>query len=50
MSVQPTPVQFLVSQAQLDSMTMYIYIGVAGMIAFFALLVYFIQDKVRTLL
>ena len=48
MSVQPTPVQFLVSQSQLDSMTMYIYIGVAGMIAFFALLVYFIQDKVRT--
>jgi hypothetical protein len=43
-----TPAQFLVSQAQLDSMTMYIYIGVGGLIAFFALLVYFIQDKVRT--
>lgn len=48
MSVQPTPVQFLVSQAQLDSMTMYIYIGVGGLIAFFALLVYFLQDKLRT--
>jgi hypothetical protein len=48
MSVQPTPVQFLVSQAQLDSMTMYIYIGVAGIIAFFALFVYVVQDRYRT--
>ena len=48
MSVQPTPIQFLVSQAQLDSMTAYIYIGIAGIIAFFALMVYVIQDKYRT--
>jgi hypothetical protein len=44
----PTPVQFLVSQAQLDSMTMYIYIGIAGIIAFFGLMVYVLQDKMRT--
>jgi hypothetical protein len=48
MSVQPTPVQFLVSQAQLDSMTMYIYLGIGGIIAFFVLLVYVIQDRYRT--
>jgi hypothetical protein len=43
-----TPVQFLVNQSTLDSMTMYIYIGVAGVVAFFVLLVYIIQDKYRT--
>lgn len=43
-----TPVQFLVSQSQLDSMTMWIYIGIGGIVAFFVLLVFLLQDKFRT--
>jgi hypothetical protein len=50
MSVQPlaTPIQYLVDKAQLDGMTMWIYIGVAGIIAFFVVLLYLIVDKYRT--
>jgi hypothetical protein len=52
MSVTPipiaTPIQFIVDKSQLDMMTMYIYIGIAGIIAFFILLIYVIQDKYRT--
>jgi hypothetical protein len=43
-----TPIQFLVDKSQLDSMTMYIYIGIAGIIAFFILFIYVIQDRYRT--
>ena len=48
MSVAPTPVQFLVSQSQLDSMTMWIYIGIAGIVALMVVLIYVVQDKYRT--
>ena len=50
MSVQPlaTPIQYLVDKAQLDGMTLWIYIGIAGIIAFFVVLLYVIVEKYRT--